>query len=68
MSLLFLLPICLLCFCHSRNLCRKLRKANPKKPKTEVNSTNTASLLENEVVDSEEQSSSLNNLSLSKDV
>ena len=69
MSLLFLLPICLLCFCHSRNLCRKIMKAKPKTQKIEVNSTNTASLLENEeVIDSEDQSSSVNNISSSKEV
>lgn len=70
MSLLFLIPVCLLCFCHSRNVCRKLNKGNKKAKKIEINTTNTntASLLENEVVSSEEQTFSVNNVSFSKEV
>ena len=64
MSLLFLVPVCLLCFCHSRNVCRKIKGGKAKGKKIEINTTTTSSLLESE---SEDQPFSVNSVS-SKEV
>ena len=64
MSLLFLVPVCLLCFCHSRNVCRKIKGRKAKGKKIEINTTTTSSLLESE---SEDQPFSVNSVS-SKEV
>ena len=65
MSLLFLVPICLLCFLHYRNVCRKMKGGKAKNKIIEINTTSTSSLL---AENSDEQTYSVNSVSSSKDV